>query len=114
MAVQSSPRGKGLLRMLAAERQNSELRAIAEAIRQAQDDVPRAILERARRRGELREDVELSLLFEVLRAVSEQVVLRSGSLSATFLERLVDLVLRGALSDKGKQRDRRSRAAVKT
>jgi AcrR family transcriptional regulator len=100
-----SPEGRVTMRLLAAESPHSELGRIAESVRKSHDSMSLLILQRASKRGELRANVDISLLFEVLRAACTQTILQTGSLRAPFVTRLIDLLLSGALaprSSKGK------------
>jgi len=93
-----SPEGRVTMRMLAAESPHSELGRIAESVRKRHDSNPLLILQRASKRGELRANVDVSLLFEVLRAACTQTILQTGSLRAPFVTQLIDLLLSGALA----------------
>jgi AcrR family transcriptional regulator len=95
-----SPEGKVTMRVVAAESPHSKLGRIAESVRQGHDSIPLAILQRARKRGELRAGVDPSLLFEVLRSACMQMILQTGEIKERFVEQLVDLLLVGALHPK--------------
>jgi len=106
IALKSSREGRTILRMLAAESPESDLSAIARSIQKAHEAIPRGILQRAKKRGELRANLEPSLLFELLRAACDGLILRSRNVNERFVVRVVDLLLMGAQSP-------RSRAAAR-
>jgi len=95
-----SPEGNVMMRMVLAESPHSKLGRIAESVRKGHDSIPLAIFQRARKRGELRANVDPRLLSEVLRSACMQMILRTGAIKARFLEQLVDLLLIGALHPK--------------
>jgi AcrR family transcriptional regulator len=98
----SSPEGQMVVRMLAAEPSDSELFTIAKSIHKAHASVPRSILESAAARGELAPGVDASLLIDILRsAVRDRIVFRREPVDDRFLERVVDLLLHGALRSGG-------------
>ncbi len=108
LVLARSPEGRVTMRMLAAESPHSELSRIAESVRKRHDAISLVILQRARKRGELRANVDTSLLFEVMRASCIQMILRTGGLTARFVAELIDLLLAGALAPKpAKARARR-------
>jgi AcrR family transcriptional regulator len=94
----SSPIGQSLIRMMAAEHPHSELMAIAHSLRDAQEQGPTAILARARDRGELRPGVEPRLVADILIASCERCLSRPGGIDLELLERILDVVLDGALA----------------
>jgi AcrR family transcriptional regulator len=100
IALTSSEEGRVTMRMFAAESPHSELGRIAESVRKGHDSVPLAILHRAHKRGELRAAVEPEFLFDVLRAACTQTILHTGEFKESFVQKLVDLILRGALASK--------------
>ncbi len=107
-----SPEGRVTMRMLAAESPHSELGRIAESVRKRHDAISIAILQRARKRGELRANVDIPLVFEVMRASCIQMILRTGGLTAGFVAKLIDLLLSGTLGPKPAKLRGRRRAAT--
>jgi AcrR family transcriptional regulator len=103
LVLARSPEGRVTMRMLAAESPRSELGRIAESVRKRHDATSLVILERARKRGELRANIDISLLFEAMRAACIQMILRTGGLTASFVAKLIDLLLSGALAPKPPQ-----------
>jgi AcrR family transcriptional regulator len=99
-----SPEGRVTMRMLAAESPHSELGRIAESVSKRHDAVSLVILQRARKRGELRANVDIPLLFEVMRAACVQTILQTGGLTAGFVAKLIDLLLSGALAENPSKR----------
>jgi len=97
-----SPVGTAIVRILLAEGGNPELRALATgAYGEVEQQVPRAMLRRAVERGELGEDVDPSLvLFTLAGAVVHRVFIERARATPAFLERVVDLLLHGALRER--------------
>jgi AcrR family transcriptional regulator len=105
-AFASSPIGQSLIRMMAAEHPHSELMAIAHSMRDAHEQGPTTILVRARDRGELKRGVEPGLVADILMATWERLLSRPGGIDLELLERILDVVLDGALAPR-KVRGRR-------
>ena len=99
------------MRMVFGESPRSELGRIAESIRKTRDALPLAVLERARRRGELRPEVKPTRLFEVLRSACAQRLVRAGRLSEQFVRELVDLLMLGVLTPKARAPEHQTRRA---
>ena len=97
-AFAQSPVGTAIVRIVMAEGGNPELRALAiAAYREAGRHGPQVVLARAIERGELRDDVDPSLvLFTIAGAIVHRVFIEQAEASEGFLERVVDLVLSGA------------------
>lgn len=103
VTMTSSPAGRTILRMLAAERPDPEVLAIARSIRASHKAVTLVLLKRAQARGELRADLDPKLFLDVLGAAHEQLVVHGdyAELSESTVRevaKIVDLLLRGALS----------------
>jgi AcrR family transcriptional regulator len=97
--VGCSVEGQGLFRMILVEGPGSELHAIAHSLKEGFEAVPRAILEAAAARGEIVLGSDAMLLFDAFAgAVHRRLFIQRGKVDDGFLERLVDLVLHGALS----------------
>jgi len=101
----SSPGGRCFRRLLVTEERDPDLMAIAGSLREAFQAAPRPIIEAARARGELAQGIDALQLFPVLAgAVQHRLFLEHEDVDDGFLERLVDLLLVGALApDKRKQ-----------
>lgn len=97
-AFAQSPVGTAVVRILLAEGGNPELRALANAAyRETGRHGPRMVLARAVARGELRDDVDPSLvMFTLAGAIVHRVFIEQAKATEGFLERVVDLVLDGA------------------
>lgn len=97
-AFAQSPVGTAVVRILLAEGGNPELRALANAAyRETGRHGPRVVLARAVARGELRDDVDPSLvMFTLAGAIVHRVFIEQAKATEGFLERVVDLVLDGA------------------
>jgi AcrR family transcriptional regulator len=99
--IARNPVARGILRMLAAERPDAELAQVARSIHEEREAVPRSILERAKRRGDLAKDVDAWLALEILgAALRDRVITQNRPLNGKFIEQLVDLLLAG-LSPRG-------------
>lgn len=92
-----SPLGMSVLRTLLAGSAADELRAIAEGMLQGPaTSGPRRLLERAKRRGDLRPDADVRLALSVIAgALLHRLLVEHAHVTRRDLERLVDLVLTG-------------------
>ncbi len=97
-AFTQSPVGTAVVRILLAEGGNPEVRALAHAAYgEAGRRGPGVVLARAVKRGELRGDLEPSLvLFTIAGAIVHRVFVEQRRATNAFLEQVVDLVLFGA------------------
>ena len=95
----TSARGMGVLRMVFVDRDNPEVRAMAASMwQEAGGDLPRIVIERAMKRGELPADADMQLLlFTLAGAVLHRVFVERAEADEAFVERLVNLVLYGAV-----------------
>lgn len=96
-AFMSSPAGKGVARTVLAEGDTPETRRLARSMWKAPARVaPELVLERARARGELRDDAELSLVLHVLGgAVLHRLFVERGAVDARWARRVVRLLTLG-------------------
>jgi AcrR family transcriptional regulator len=101
-----SPRGRGIVRMLFAEGANPDVGALAVSmLRQEETKVPRAVINRAIRRGEAPVNAEVDLvLFTLVGALLHRVFVEQAAVSGSFIERLVDLLLYGMARGRSKAR----------
>jgi AcrR family transcriptional regulator len=100
VSVIGSCEGQGLFRLVLAAGPDSELMAIARSLKAAHEAVPRAVLEAAAARGELVPGVDAMLLVSALVAtVKERLFTDREAVDESFLVRLVDLLLYGAMPD---------------
>lgn len=104
VARASSPEWQGIRRVLIAEGQNAELMAIAKVLREALEAVPRSVIEAAEARGEVERSADDSmLLFNVFKAtVQHRILNERKEADEAFLNRVIDLLLLGALSPQGR------------
>ncbi len=98
-ALASSPEARTILRMVAGGEQGSELVVIARSIRESRELTARVVVERARARGELRADVDMTLFHEVFRAAVDRMLLGTERVDAAHLTAIIDLLLHGALDE---------------
>jgi AcrR family transcriptional regulator len=113
VSIRHSCEGQGLFRMLVAEGPDSELMAIARSMKQAREAVPRSVIEAAQARGELAPGVDAMLLFNVLvSAIHHRLFMDRDAADEGFLDRLVDLLLLGAMSPGARKAAGRPRRSV--
>ncbi len=93
-----SPMGTALLRIVLAEGSHPELRALANPTQVAANKQgPWVVLKRAKARGELRQDVDPSLvLFTIAGAIIHRILVEQKDVSHALINQVVDLVLSGA------------------
>lgn len=104
VALLSSPEGISIARTLVAEGADPELRALARSIRKQQERAAFAVVEAAKARGEL--DPELPpevLLGSVFGAILHRRLLMHEPVDDAFVERVVDLALRGGLTARARR-----------
>jgi AcrR family transcriptional regulator len=95
----SAPEHKSLELILRAEEGDPELTALAQFLHESLEAIPRPVIEAARARGELAENIDAHMLFRAMVAVvHHQVLMERKRVDDEFLQQLVDLVLLGALS----------------
>lgn len=98
-ALAAEPEYQALFRIFAAEGKDAELTAIVRSLREAFEAVPREILAAAEARGEIAAGVDAALLFDVLgAALNWWLFFEHAPADDAFLQRLVDLLLYGALA----------------
>lgn len=92
------PEHQGLFRIFAAGDADGELAAIVRALREAFASVPREVLAAAEARGEIAPGIDPTLLFDVFgSALNWWLFFERTAPDDAQLERLVDLLLHGAL-----------------
>lgn len=98
-----SPLGRSVLRTLLADGAEPEVRAVAEVMIQGRDTSgPREILQRAIERGDLPPETDVRLLLSVVAGtVMHWLFVEQVDVTRAQLERLVDLVLHGAVCPGG-------------
>jgi AcrR family transcriptional regulator len=93
------PEHQGVFRIFVAEGDDAELAAIVRTLRASVESVPREVLAAAERRGELAAGVDTRLVFEVLGVTLQWWLLfERAPVDEALIERLVDLLLHGALA----------------
>lgn len=98
-AVAEGPEYQGLFRMFVGEAEDAELAALVRSLRSSFEAVPRKIVAAAEARGEIAPGADAALLFDVLAAtLSRRLFFERASIDEAFLQRLVDLLLYGALA----------------
>jgi AcrR family transcriptional regulator len=97
----SSPEGQSVVRMLVAEGSDAEVRDLRRALRRDREPIPRAVIAAAVARGELDAEVPEAnhrLLFQAfVGAIHHRLFFMNEPAGPAFLERLVDMLLHGAL-----------------
>lgn len=108
--VASSPHGRGLFRVMAAESENTELGAVMTQIKQTSLCIPEEIIGRAVKRGELPKGSDAELLVScVVAPVLNWIQMDNLVVDDRRIEQVVTLVLEGAASG-GARRVQRVRA----
>jgi AcrR family transcriptional regulator len=93
-----SCQGQSVIRMLVSEGYDPEVADLKRAMRKQHEAVPRAIMSAAVARGELAADRNHLELFEAfMGAIHHKMFFMNERVDATFVERLADLLLHGAL-----------------
>jgi len=93
-----SPQGQSVVRMLVAEGTDAEVADLKRSLREGREAVPLAVFAAAVARGELRPGADPHLVFRVfMGAVQHQMFFMNEAVTPAHLERLVDLILLGAL-----------------
>ena len=94
----ASPRGQSLMRMVLAEGVNSEIARLARTVRDAKDAVPKRVITRAIKRGELPQGTDADLILQTLSgAIEHQMLFLGEHPSDRQLAMQIELVLLGAV-----------------
>lgn len=94
----SAPQGQSISRMMIAEGSDPEVADLKRALRGKHQAVPMAVIASAKARGELAPGMDHVLLFEAfMGAIHHKFFFMNEEVTDTFLERLVDMLLMGAL-----------------
>lgn len=113
-ALAAQPEYQGLFRMFVGEADDAELAEIVRSLRASFEASPRKIVAAAEARGEIAPGADACLLFDVLAAaLNRRLFLERTPADEDYLQRLVDLLLHGALAPnhRGKPPRGRTRAA---
>lgn len=98
-ALVAKPEHQGVFRIFVAEGEDAELTAIVRSLRQAFELVPREVLAAAEARGEIGPGVDSRLLFEIFgAALNWWLLFERAPLDEAWLERMIDMLLHGALA----------------
>ena len=99
-----SPLGEGVLRTLLAGGPSPEVRAFAASVfRQQEGAGPRQVFARAVARGELPASADVTLVLKTLAgALMHRLLIEQARCTDAYLERLIDLVLLGITSRRGR------------
>jgi AcrR family transcriptional regulator len=99
MGFVGSPLGMGVIRMLLAEGAHPDIRDLAASMFRQQEVVaPLVLFQRAMARGELAPDTDVKLaLTTIAGALMHRIFIEQEEVTEAFLERLIDLMLRGML-----------------
>ena len=112
LGVDLSPTSRGMLRLV-TERSAPEIEAITRRARAELQRMRVAIIERAVARGELPGGIDAELVVDLVSAPVQRALLFNQHLSASYVERVIDVVLAGAIATYGKPRVNR-RASKRT
>jgi AcrR family transcriptional regulator len=106
----TSPTGLGIVRTVFADGDSAEAKALTATMWNGPArDLPRAALEQAISRGELKPDTDVDLLlFTVAGAVMHRVFIERGAVNEAWLKRLVKLLSEGAAGKKARGHQSRS------
>ena len=103
LAFACSPTGRGIIRILQAERAHPEVEAISRSLRAQHRQQRRTILERAVERGQLPPRLNADLIVEILHAtLYSRVIAQQEIIDEGFFTDVVDLLLAGALAQAAK------------
>jgi AcrR family transcriptional regulator len=97
LAFMQSREGRVLSRMFNVDAPDPDLLAITRSLRQAHEAVPRAIIERAKRRGELCPHVNPEMFVALFHSGCAQSKTQSPSQAMRVTQDMIDLLLSGAL-----------------
>lgn len=109
LAVWSSPIGKGLMRMMQAERAHPEVEAISRELSQEHRRQRVGLVERAIRRGEVPADTDAELLMDLtFSPVFSRLLRRGEAVNEAYMTAIVDFVVAGARAGHAAPRKPRS------
>ena len=105
-----SVEGRGVFRMMTAERAHPEVMAIARAVQRMRDTTPNLIVQRGVARGELRGDEDVELAMDLVRmVVVGGFVTHSERFDEEGVRRVLKLLLHGLLGARGRGSEPRLR-----
>jgi AcrR family transcriptional regulator len=97
LAFMQSREGRCLSRMFNADAPDPDLLAITRSLRTAHEGVPHAIIERAKKRAELRSDVDTAMFVALFHSGCTQSKSQSPSAALRSTKRMIELLLSGGL-----------------
>lgn len=108
-----SPAKLGILRVVQTERSVPEIDAITRRIRDHVQRVRVAIVQRGIARGELPKGVDAQLVVDLISAPVQKALLFNERLKASYIDRVIDVVLAGAIATCAKRPPARKRAPAR-
>jgi AcrR family transcriptional regulator len=103
VGVDLSPAERGMLRLV-TERSAPEIEVITRRARDELQRVRLAIVERAVARGELPKGIDAELVIDLVSAPVQRALIFDQRLNASYIERVIDVVLAGVVATSGKPR----------
>jgi len=104
-----SPSERGILRLVQTERSIPEVGAFARRLGAEVYNARLAMVKRGIARGELPKSVDAKLVVDLVSAPVQRALLANQMLDASYLERVLDIVLSGAAAQASARRPRRER-----
>jgi AcrR family transcriptional regulator len=99
VSLASAPQGQAIIRVMIGEGSDPEVAELERAVRSNFEALPTAILANAVARGELSPGVDHRVIFDAFfGAIHHRIFMMNETVTKAFLERLVDVILRGAQS----------------
>lgn len=111
-AFQLRPYEQGVLRAIQMERSLQDVEAFAQHMREQLHDLRVAMVKRGIERGELPRNVDVGLVVDILSAPVQRALLVNESMDAAAIDRLLDVVLAGAVADAAARAAEKQRVRV--
>jgi AcrR family transcriptional regulator len=89
---------QGMLRVIQMERAVPEIAALATRFREQLHELRVAMVQRAIARGELQKNVDAALIVDLVSAPTQRALLFNETIDESYIERLLDVVLAGAVA----------------
>jgi AcrR family transcriptional regulator len=102
VGVNLSPSQRGILRVVQTERTVPEIDAVTRKMRAALQRARIAMVERGIARGELPRAVDAKLIVDLVSAPGQKALLFNETLDESYIERVLDVVLSGAVAQAAK------------
>jgi AcrR family transcriptional regulator len=113
VGVNLSPSQRGILRVVQTERTVPEIDAVTRRMRTAIQRARIAMVERGIARGELPRGVDAKLIVDLVSAPVQKALLFNETLDESYIERVLDVVLSGAIAHASKPESAARRAVRK-